>query len=63
MKELLGIKKIIYNYRTIAQKLWMLKQRVKTTPNLFEHVYYPNFLSSSSELMKARYQGFFSLWH
>ena len=45
----------------VAQKLPMLKQGIKSIKmNLFEHMHYPNFLSSSSNLMQSCSWGFFS---
>ena len=59
-ERLLNIKKIIYSTHIITHKLSMLKQ-IKTMLNLFEHVHYPNFLSSSSDFVQPLYWGFFSL--
>ena len=42
----------------IAQNLSMLKQVMKTMLNLFEHVHYPNFLSSISDRLQPVYQAF-----
>ena len=39
-----------------------VKTRNLKTLNVFKHVHYPNFLSSSSDLMEPYSQAFFSLW-
>ena len=45
-------KKILYNYRIVAQKRPILKQGIKQlTLDLFGHVHYSNFFSFSSDHM------------
>ena len=62
--------KYLRNQRTLRYQknsLWLLYNSTETlvktsTLNLFEQVHYPNFLSSSSDLMQPSFWGFFSLW-